>query len=96
MEDIGKKIEQLGIKIKKLINKCETIEKENIKLKEQISDLQIINEELKKELKNLQEKNNFLKIAKSLTINEEERNELKINIEEMEREVEKCIALLKN
>jgi len=52
------------------------------------------NKQLKEDKKNLTEKYNTLKTAKSLACNTDENHQAKLKINQMVREIDKCIALL--
>lgn len=65
-------------------------------LKKENEDLKKIVEQHKSEIEELKEKNKLIKIAKSLDgkSNEGNATELKLKINEILREVDRCVALL--
>jgi len=69
--------------------------------KNQISTFQNLNQQLtqsneqqKQIIKELEEKNKILKAVKTLSGNNENTHEVKLKINELVREIDKCIALL--
>ena len=93
VENIYKEINQ---KIDRLIAKQETLKAENDKLKQklEISKQAISGTELT--IKELNEKIKVLSMAKSLSGDSESNKEMKLKINEMVREIDKCISLLNN
>jgi hypothetical protein len=93
MSSLKNKIEQLHWQVNKLISHTgklsdekKLLENENIRLKEET-------ERLKSLAKDLEEKNKILKIAGALSgFDNNQKAKLKIN--ELVREIDKCIALL--
>ncbi len=90
----------LSLTIASLHSKVEKLIILNKKCVEDLKKLKEENEELKAEMKSLskkstelEEKNKVLGLAKILTDNEIGRNELKLKINELVREIDKCIAL---
>ena len=70
-------------------------------LKEQNELLLVDNEhlrnrflEISSELKDLEEKHRILKLAKSVAVTDEKTLDIKTNINEFVREIDKCISIL--
>jgi len=80
------KVEKLIILNKKNVDDLKKFREENEVLKEDVKQLR------KKEVE-LEEKVKVLALAKSLGDNEIGKNELKLKINELVREIDKCIAL---
>ena len=93
VENIYKEINQ---KIDRLIAKQEALKEENDMLKQKldVSKQAISGTELT--IKELNEKIKVLSMAKSLTGDNESNKEMKLKINEMVREIDKCISLLNN
>jgi len=90
-------IDRADFLLQKLLQKHEAVKGENEFLKQKLSkaeaDLKLSNEELEQ----VQEKMRVISLAKSLDTDESEnKKDLKLKINEMMREIDKCIALLNN
>jgi len=85
----------LEYKIKKIVDLQNQILNENKKIKQEIHDKKNIIEDQKVIIKNLEEKIKVLKIAKTLEAGKD-NNQAKLKINEIVREIDKCIALLNN
>ncbi|HTL80198.1 MAG TPA: hypothetical protein VL651_00765 [Bacteroidia bacterium] len=72
----------------------DTLQKENLRFKEQISRLKVRVEELEKLNKKLEDQNSVLRISKSVSGDNEKNLALKLRINELVREIDKCIAQL--
>ncbi|MFC2111541.1 hypothetical protein ACFLQ5_03730 [Bacteroidota bacterium] len=93
MNNIDKLVEDLDYKANKLIESKRKTENENSKLLNDISELKKIINKQKLDINKLEENNKVLKIAKSIDTGGESVN-AKQKINELVREVDKCIALL--
>lgn len=98
MEDknVSLLVDSLQSKVEKLII-------QHKKAKEDIKQLRDENDFLQKKLSEskskgieLEERNKVLKLAKSLGAGEEKSTDLKLKINELVREIDKCIALVNN
>lgn len=75
---------------------CDTLREENQRLKEELSQKNILVEELSDKAKQLKAKYDNLKFAKTLTSQDKEAvQETKQRLSKLVRDVDKCIALLK-
>jgi hypothetical protein len=88
-------VSKLEEKVKKLVNLHHEISKENKSLKKEISELKNQIEKQKLIIHRLEEKNKVQKISKSLNSGKDTFN-AKIKINELVREIDKCISLLNN
>jgi chromosome segregation ATPase len=94
MNDVDKNtVDELKLKVRKLMDMYEETRNHNIQLREE-------NENLKKELKqkdtelaNFEERYTNMKLAKSIA-SVESPHDVKIKINRIVREIDKCIALL--
>ena len=80
-------------KLQQLIGKNQRILADNKKYLSEIQELKNMNTQQKERIKQLEEKNNILKLAKTLEI-KEGNVDAKLKINELVREIEKCIGLL--
>jgi predicted RNase H-like nuclease (RuvC/YqgF family) len=87
IQTIKHKTELLGIQKIELTSKLNKLEVENTGLKSKLADQQ-------QQFEQLKEKNNVLKVAKSLSDSGEKSTEAKRRINELVKEIDKCIALL--
>ncbi|MFZ6052513.1 hypothetical protein [Halocola ammonii] len=81
------KLKQLGDRKDSLENQLAEVQKELSTLKEKL-------DERESQIADLTEKNKVLKMAKSLSGSEDNTSETKYKINELVREIDKCIALL--
>jgi chromosome segregation ATPase len=86
----------LEYKIKKIVDLQNQASNENQKLKQEIHEIKNIIEDQKVIITNLEEKIKVLKIAKTLEAAGKDNNQAKLKINELVREIDKCIALLNN
>lgn len=94
MQEIATTIAQLNANIEQLMKAhSNAIEAEN-RAKTENKQLLTKIEEQKKQLSELTEKNKIIKLAKSLSDSDEHSTDVKLKINELVREVDRCIALL--
>ncbi|MCD6111831.1 MAG: hypothetical protein J7J86_01035 [Bacteroidales bacterium] len=94
MKDLGILVSGIEFKIRKLINLKEKLEKEKKDLINQNQKLIKKNKEQEEIIKQLREKNNILKITKLIKTEGEKDTEVKLRINELVREIDKCLGLL--
>ncbi len=93
MENVAKMISSIEIKVKRLIEQHKEA-KEKLKLyQNEIQEQKTINEQQQKSINELKDKIKLLKIAKT-TETKEGAVDAKLKINEMVREIDKCIGLL--
>ncbi|MCK9613843.1 MAG: hypothetical protein PHR81_11540 [Bacteroidales bacterium] len=93
MDDLSELISGIEYKTHQLIKQLEKVKNENHELKIKLDILTKKQEENTKSIKFLEEKNKVLLIVKSIE-GEENKTKAKLKINELLREVERCIALL--
>lgn len=93
MPEINELVDGIHAKVKRLIILNNDLNSENGLLKKKQTELLREIGDQKTEIENLKEKYNFLKIAKSVK-HSEGNAEIKKKIEELVREIDKCIGLL--
>jgi hypothetical protein len=93
MDKVSTIVSGLEYKIKKIVDLQNQTLNENKKLKQEIHDIKHIIEDQKVIIKNNEEKIKVLKIAKTLDSGKD-NYQTKLKINELVREIDKCIALL--
>jgi hypothetical protein len=93
MQDLSILVSGIEFKLRKLIEQNNQLKIENKQLLKKNDEINNIIENQKKTITKLEEKYKVLKIAKSLENNTNSFDQ-KIKINEMLREIEKCIGLL--
>jgi outer membrane murein-binding lipoprotein Lpp len=93
MNELSELIYNIEFKSVQLIKNVRQLNSENQELKEKINQLENIIDQYKNQIKNKEEQNKVTKIINTLG-NTENRNKAKLKINELLREVDRCIALL--
>jgi hypothetical protein len=93
MEKVSIILPRLEYKIKKIVDLQNNTLTENQKLKQELNDIKHIIENQKVTINNFKEKAKVLMIAKTLE-NGKDSYQAKLKINELVREIDKCIALL--
>ena len=93
MENIVKMITSVEFKVKRLLEQHNEIKGNIQQYQNEIQELKSINEQHQKTINELKDKIKLLKIAKS-TEKKEGTVDAKLKINEMVREIDKCIGLL--
>lgn len=93
MEDLSVLLSGVEYKTLQMLKKISVLEKENGEINAQLMELLKKEEENKLRIKILEEKNTVLKITNSIT-GEENNTKAKLRINELLREVDRCLALL--
>jgi hypothetical protein len=94
MSDLKSIASSLESKIEKLVDLHHRTKKELSALKTENTHLNQTVDQQKKAIKDLEEKGKVLRLSKSLSTTNENTTELKLKINELIREVDKCISLL--
>ena len=94
MSDLKSIAVSLEGKIEKLVDLHRHTKKELSVLQNQNTNLNQTIAQQKQSIKELEDKSKVLKLSKSLSTTNENTTELKLKINELIREVDKCIALL--
>ena len=93
MNDLKSLVTSLEKKVEKLVDLHHHSSKELTSLKQNNHELKQTIEQQKQSIKDLEEKHKVLKLSKSIG-NNENTHELKLKINELVREIDKCTALL--
>lgn len=94
MNELKTVVASLEGKIEKLVNLHRQTKQELLAIQTQQHNLTQTVTEQKKTITELEEKTKILKLSKSISSTKENTTELKLKINELIREVDKCIALL--
>jgi len=93
MSELGKLVDLIEERSKRLVNRKQVLEDENSKLKNQLAEIRAELEDKQQQINELKDKYQVLKIAKTIESegdNKETIKELNIYIKEIDR----CIALM--
>lgn len=96
MEQLDHYINELATKVEKLAKAQSELRSENLKLSSRNAELERLVTEQKNVVSRLEEQNKVVKIAKAVTEDDDDRKEQRKRLNELVREVDKCIALLNN
>lgn len=94
MDKLSGTVESLKSKIEKLVSQHNALEKENAGLLREKAELTHKVEQKDAEILKLEERNKQIKLAKSISDTNENSLDIKLKINELVREIDKCIALL--
>lgn len=95
-KNISLLVTSLQSKVEKLIIQHKKAKEDVKQLREENSFLRNNLTQYKEKVKELEEKNKILKLAKTLDVGTEKSTDLKLKINELVREIDKCIALVNN
>ncbi|MCE1167230.1 MAG: hypothetical protein LWX70_03960 [Sphingobacteriia bacterium] len=90
---MGLKIAEVGAGINQLLSKIKLLENENRILKKELEAIQNQNHQYVVKMKEMEEENELLIIAKRIN-NDQETTDIKERIDELVREIDQCISLL--
>ena len=93
MGDLNTLLLGVEYKLKKLLEKYERCKKENHQLKNEIEEIRRINLDKNQSINKLKDELQKVKLAKSID-SEEGSSDAKLKINELVREIDKCIGLL--
>lgn len=95
MKNFDQITRNLGENAERLISKCESLNKGNFELRNEVDLLRGIISEKEREISELSEKNKIKEMAHTLAGgNGHSSKDVKLKINELVREIDKCIALL--
>ena len=96
MDNLNTYISGLAKKIELLVSNQAELQEEKLELKAKNAELEQLVIDQKNVLSKLEEQNKVVKIAKAVSEDDEDRKEERKRLNELVREVDKCIALLNN
>ena len=85
-------ISSLEKKVKELVKRYSELKRRNTAMETELSELRKTVDSQKEAIKNLEDKNKIIKLAKSLTDSNPDTAAMKYKINELVREIDKCIA----
>lgn len=94
MADLDKTYVEINQKIDRLISKHDALKSENNSLIQKNNELSTVVNEKDQVINKLNEQIKVLSMAKSLSGDGESNKEMKLKINELVREIDKCISLL--
>lgn len=94
MSEVSKKLASITGKLEKVDQRLDKLKLENEQLERRNSELQRLLEEGKRNAETMQNDYNRLKLAKTLVSTTGDKAEMKFRVNELVREIDKCIALL--
>ncbi len=94
MKDVSLTVESLRSKIEKLVHLHRKGVEDNTKLAKEVEEMRATIEKQKQSIKTLENNNKVIQIAKSIKETNENPANIKSKINELVREIDKCIALL--
>lgn len=93
MSDLSIIVNHLQSNVKKLIHLHTELQRENERLLKERNHLQRLQEQDAVKIKELEERNKIVKLARTID-NKENTSEIKHKINELVREIDKCVAIL--
>jgi len=93
MADVETLVASIDDKVQKVIERLHYLQKENEQSKQEIQEQNRINQRQNQTIEELEQKINLLKTTRNLEI-KEGTVEAKVTINELLREIDKCIGLL--
>ena len=96
MSEIVKIVDSLEFRLKKLFNKMEVLEQNNLELKQELKNSAILVQKQSDEIVAIKEQYSTLKITNSLLGSNENKRDTKLKINSLIREIDYCIAQLSN
>jgi hypothetical protein len=93
MSQVLEQLSEVIVKVEKLGSRYADVKQENELLLAQISELKLQNRQKDERILELVEKQNLIKMARALPT-DESRKDVKLKINDMVREIDKCISLL--
>lgn len=94
MQEIKKEIAFLRENVTAMVQLIAELRKNELQHKQEIGSLRDENSNLKEQVKFLEDKTKMVDMASA--IDPEKRSEMKLKIEELVREIDGCIAMIKN
>jgi len=92
MEEVSLIVSSLEKKTKELLKSYSELKRKNNIQENELSELRKKVDSQKETIKNLEERNKIIKLAKSLSESNPDTAEMKYKINELVREIDKCIA----
>lgn len=94
MSDVSKRVLSIKGKLEKIDKRFEKLKQDNEELQRSTANLERLLNDEKRKTQMLQNDYNKLKLAKTLVSTSGDKAEMKFRVNELVREIDKCIALL--
>jgi regulator of replication initiation timing len=94
MQNLSTRLSEIRIKVEKLVEENRLLKNENESMRDRIEGLERTVELQKNTLSELTEQNKLIKLAKNLAPEDSDTEELKNKVNELIREIDRCIDLL--
>lgn len=94
MQNLSTRLSEIRIKVEKLVEENRLLKNENESMRDRIEGLERTVELQKNTLSELTEQNKLIKLAKNLTPEDSDTEEIKNKVNELIREIDRCIDLL--
>ena len=94
MSNLSEIVDSLENRVSNLLQKYDNLKSEKLKLEEELTVLKLKQSQFTKEIDKWQEECTTLKLANSMLGSEEYKRETKLKINELVREIDKCITQL--
>lgn len=94
MENLQDRLTIIRLKVERLLAENNSLKEDNMLLNERIAELERTVDLQKNTLTELTEQNKMIKLAKNLTLTGTDHFDMKIKINELVREIDRCIDLL--
>ena len=94
MNNMQERLERICRQLEGLLVEREHLQQEITRLRTQLAEMESANELLQKENETLYETNKMLKLAKVLKPESSDRKDIKLKINELVREIDRCIDIL--
>ncbi len=94
MQNLSTRLSEIRIKVEKLVEENRLLKNENESMRDRIEGLERTVELQKNTLSELTEQNKLIKLAKNLNPEDSDTEEIKNKVNELIREIDRCIDLL--
>jgi predicted nuclease with TOPRIM domain len=94
MQNLSTRLSEIRIKVVKLVEENRLLKNENESMRDRIEGLERTVELQKNTLSELTEQNKLIKLAKNLNPEDSDTEEIKSKVNELIREIDRCIDLL--
>ena len=94
MQNLSSRLYEIRIKVEKLVQENRLLKNENESMRDRIEGLERTVELQKNTLSELTEQNKLIKLAKNLTPEDSDTEEIKNKVNELIGEIDRCIDLL--
>lgn len=94
MEGLEHRLTVIRLKVERLLEENRQLKDENVQLNQRVLEMEKTMELQKNTIGELTERNKMIKLAKNLSLSGSDSFDVKIKINELVREIDRCIDLL--